>query len=160
MPHDARLLPDLLPYLLQRASYLVTRQFHRHLQLNGVSVSRWRMLAWLSENQPYSVNQLAEQLMLRQPTVTKLIDDAVRDGLVKKTVDRTDARRIEVRLRAKGRRLAEDLKERARRAEADFIGSFGRARTDDVKNILRSLIDYAQSNDPEKALVEPRYRRR
>jgi DNA-binding MarR family transcriptional regulator len=118
-------LQDLLPYLLQRSSYLVTRRFHRTLQLSGVSVSRWRMLVCLFENEPYTVNQLAEQLMLRQPSVTILVDNGVNDGLLKKNSDPADGRRVQVRLSKAGHKLAESLKVEARQAEADFIRSIG-----------------------------------
>lgn len=137
-------LRDLLPYLLQRASFLVTRAFHRQLQLSGVSVSRWRMLAWLSEHEPYSVSELAEQLMLRQPTVTRLVRDAVADGLVLKTPDPADARRAQIRLTPGGRRLVASLWRQARAAEAAIIADHGPEHTAAVKDALRRLIDDAE----------------
>jgi len=152
MPKNESFLQDLLPYLLQRSSYLVTRRFHRTLQLSGVSVSRWRMLAWLSENEPYTVNQLAEQLMLRQPSVTILVDNAVDDGLLEKHSDPADGRRVRVRLSQAGRKLAESLKGQARQAEEDLIRNIGHTQVQDAKKVLRTLIESAEVESMNTAI--------
>lgn len=133
-------LSELLPYLLQRASFLVTEEFHKNLRLNGVSVSRWRMLAWLSENQPFSINDLSQQLMLKQPSVTTLVDRAVQDGLLRKTTDKNDGRRVLVTLTRRGERLASELKKSALDAERLLEESLGSERSIAVKSELRKLI--------------------
>lgn len=148
-PATSGFLEDLLPYLLQRASFLITREFHRTLALNQVSVSRWRLLAWLSEHQPFSVGELSEQLMLRQPTVTKLVNDAVADGLVRKQVAAQDRRRLEISLTPTGRKLVTRLKREARHAEQATVATYaglagdGAAEEDiaELKARLKRLIE-------------------
>ncbi|MCA1300619.1 MarR family winged helix-turn-helix transcriptional regulator [Stappia indica] len=110
---EDKILPDLLPYLLQRASFLVTREFHRKLQLGKVPPNRWRMMVWLSENQPYSISDLTDRLMLKQPSVTQLVDNAIRDGLVRKDSDPDDARRTVITLTEEGEELVARIRERA-----------------------------------------------
>ena len=138
---DAGFLRDLLPYLLQRASFLVTREFHRTLALNQVPVSRWRLLAFLAEHQPFSIGELSEQLMLKQPTVTKLVNDAERDGLIRKQIDPGDNRRLNISLAPKGRALVERLMAEARHAEARTIERSGGAEVAELKFRLKELID-------------------
>lgn len=138
-------LRDLLPYLLQRTSHLVTRRFHEALRLKNVSVSRWRMLAWLAEHQPATINELTEHLMLRQPTVTQLVNDAVRAGIVTKSSDGQDKRRQNVSLTPSGVRLAEDLKREAAAAEAHTMASFGADGLDELKRRLRQVIDHFET---------------
>ena len=104
------------------------------------------MLAWLSENEPYTVNQLAEQLMLRQPSVTTLVDNGVNDGLLEKTSDPADGRRVQVRLSKAGHKLAESLKGQARQAEVDIIESIGQTQVQEAKNVLRKLIECAEED--------------
>ncbi len=136
-----RFLEKLLPYLLQRASFLVTEQFHQHLKLNGVSVSRWRLLAWLSDYKRSTINELTDNLMLKQPTVTRLVDAAVKDGLVTKAAGREDGRRVYVSLTAAGEKLIEQLKSDASEAEAK-IGEIGDLKAiDRLKKNLVEIID-------------------
>ena len=146
MSNDEPFLQDLLPYLLQRASFVVTRRFHQHLRLYNVSASRWRLLAWLSEHQPCSINQLTEQLMLRQPSVSNLVDKSVEDGLVVKVPSAVDARRLEIRLSAAGAELVDDLKKQARLAEAEFVSRLGDEKAGEIKERLRELIQFAESD--------------
>lgn len=135
-----KFLPDLLPYLLQRASFLVTRRFHSEMRLKGISVSRWRMLAWLSENQPATISDLTDHLMLKQPTVTRLVDQAAVDGLVRKDDDAVDGRRIQVSLTARGRALALKLRNEARAADKHLVDRLGEKRAAALKSDLRQVI--------------------
>lgn len=135
-----KFLPDLLPYLLQRASFLVTRRFHSEMRLKGISVSRWRMLGWLSENQPVTVSDLTDHLMLKQPTVTRLVDQAAQDGLVRKDDDAADGRRILVTLTATGRALALKLRDEARAADRLLVDRLGEERAAAFKSDLRQVI--------------------
>lgn len=104
---------ELVPYLLQRASYLATQEFYRKLQLNDISRNCWRMLAWLSENQPYSALELTDRLMIAQPSVTQLVNNATKDGLICKTIDPKDKRRVQIVLTKKGEQLVTKLKKKA-----------------------------------------------
>ena len=135
-----KFLPDLMPYLLQRASFLVTRRFHAEMRLKGISVSRWRMLGWLSENQPATISDLTDHLMLKQPTVTRLVDQAAQDALVRKEADTVDARRIRVSLTGKGRALALALREDARAADRLLVDRLGKERAAAFKSDLRKVI--------------------
>lgn len=135
-----KFLPDLLPYLLQRASYLVTRRFHSEMRLKGISVSRWRMLGWLSENQPATVSDLTDHLMLKQPTVTRLVDQAARDGLVRKASDAGDGRRTLVSLTDSGQALALKLRDDARAADKHLVDRLGEKRAAAFKRDLRDVI--------------------
>lgn len=136
-----KILPDLLPYLLQRASHVVTNEFHRKLRLEKMHPNRWRMLIWLSENQPYSISELTDRLMLKQPSVTQIVDSAVRDGLVRKTPDKNDARSIRITLTAEGEEIVAELRERALAARAHLETLLGPDLTRRLSACLQETID-------------------
>jgi len=141
-----KFLDNLLPYLLQRASFVITKQFHAHLKLNGVGVSRWRLLAWLSEREGSSINELTNQLMLKQPTVTRLVDNAVRDKLVLKNADEKDGRRVFVTLTKTGKKLIAGLKQDALDAESWINNNYGpKAVTHLKKNLLEILVQFDET---------------
>jgi DNA-binding MarR family transcriptional regulator len=140
-----KLLNELLPYLLQRASFLVTQQFHDILKLNDVSVSRWRMLAWLSENEPCSITDLTRELMLKQPSVTRLVEAARKEGLVDTRQDKHDRRRVHVTLSAGGRDLIKKLKHSARVSDDVIVEGLGKKRALQIKKTLHQIIDHYET---------------
>ena len=140
-----KILNELLPYLLQRASFLVTRQFHEILKLNEISVSRWRMMAWLSENEPCSITDLTKELMLKQPSVTRLVEAARKDGLVDTSQDDDDRRRVHVTLSQEGRRLITELRKSARASDQTIVDSLGKSRASQVKKTLHQIIDHYET---------------
>jgi MarR family transcriptional regulator, organic hydroperoxide resistance regulator len=137
-----KLLNELLPYLLQRASYLVTQQFHETLKLNEISVGRWRMMAWLSENEPCSITDLTKELMLKQPSVTRMVEAARKDGLVDTRQDEEDRRRVHVTLSPEGRRLIDELRTSARASDQIMVDSLGKSRSGQIKKTLHQIIDH------------------
>src|SRR4051794_4153706 len=88
----ARFIDDYLLYLLARASHVVSTEFHEQLRRRGISVPVWRVLASLIGSTGETVTGLAEVCLLQQPTMTKLLDRMVRDGLVKRSQDTRDRR--------------------------------------------------------------------
>jgi DNA-binding MarR family transcriptional regulator len=140
-----KLLDDLMSYLLQRASFLVTKQFHDILKLRDVSVSRWRMLVWLSENEPCSISSLTSELMLKQPSVTRLVEAARVDGLVNTRQDDLDRRRVHVTLSPAGKALINELKVSARTSDQAIVDSLGKSRANQIRKTLHQIIDHFEN---------------
>src|SRR5690349_16970099 len=108
---------DYLLYLLARASAGASTQFHAIVKEKGLSVLEWRVLGQLASG-PATVSMLAERALSQQPTLTKVLDRMVADGLVVRLGDTVDRRRVLLRLTEKGRRLAAELVPLAREHEA------------------------------------------
>jgi DNA-binding MarR family transcriptional regulator len=85
--------------------------------------------------------------MLKQPTVTKLVNDAERDGLVRKSTDPTDKRRLVISLTPVGRRLALRLMAEARKAEDRTTDNIGQQEITRLKARLKKLIDDFDPSD-------------
>ena len=133
---------ERLSYLLQRASFLVTREFLETLKLKDISVPRWRMMVWLPENQPCTITDLTEELMLKQPSVTRLVEAARQEGIVQTVHDQRDRRRVNVTLTPAGTMLVEELKKSARAADQNIIGGLGAEQAADVKKNLQQIIQH------------------
>jgi DNA-binding MarR family transcriptional regulator len=97
-PRRKPFVDDYLSYLLARASLVVSSQFHRRVEENGLTVPVWRVLATLSGDDGLSVSRLAEIVLEKQPTVTKIIDRMEAEGFVKRRED-DDDRRLKTMLR-------------------------------------------------------------
>lgn len=120
--------PDLA-LLLEQAQRRVSRALDRALGEVGASAEQWRVLARLSDEAGRPIGELAQDLSMNPPTMTKLIDRMVAAGLVQRIVDAEDNRRVLVvitdtglalhgKLSAKASAFHEDLTETLSAREA------------------------------------------
>ncbi len=129
-----------LPYLLARASHLISGQFHEHLAARKVPIMQWRVMAALWDA-PKSAREVAEISLQKQPTVSKLLERMARQGLLRREPDPTDRRRIVVSLSPRGRAIAGPLIEAARRHERAVLEPFGEANATALVAALQRLVD-------------------
>jgi DNA-binding MarR family transcriptional regulator len=135
-----RFIDGYLAYLLARASHQVSREFHAQLRPQGLSVAQWRVLAALSDSGGVSLTELAEIVLFKQPTLTKVIDRMERDGWVKRLIDRADRRRLRIVITARGAAVVSGLLSKAKSHEAAVLASYSSAEIDNLKRILRQLL--------------------
>lgn len=139
-PSGPRFIDDYLLYLLARASHVVSGEFHEQLRRRAVSVPVWRVLASLIGSGGETVTGLAEVCLLQQPTMTKLLDRMVRDGLVRRAQDSRDRRVVRVLLTARGEALAAELARAARAHEADLLARFPEIESMGLKDLLHAIV--------------------
>ena len=103
---------DLSQYL----SFLLARA-HRHMRM-GISESigrsaadqefteeHWRILHVLSDEQGRSMGELADRVLLNGPALTKNIDKLVSRGLVQRSADDYDSRKVLIFITDRGIKL-------------------------------------------------------
>ena len=132
---------DYLLYLLARVSHVLSGEFHQQLRRRSVGVPVWRVLASLSGSRGETVTGLAEVCLLQQPTMTKLLDRMVRDGLVTRAQDARDRRVVRVALTSKGEALAEELIRAARQHEINVLARYPEMDSVRLKALLRSVLE-------------------
>lgn len=130
---------NYLLYLLGRASEQASAQFHAIVKARGISVPEWRVVGQLSSG-PSTISHLADRALTQQPTMTKVIDRMVAEGLVVRLEDTADRRRVSVRLTEKGQRLAAELIPLAKEHEARVLAGYGPREAAALKRALKTLI--------------------
>lgn len=133
-------VPNYLPYLLARASHLISAEFHSHLATKGVPVPVWRVLACLYDGDGVSIGRLADLTLHKQPTLTKVIDRLEEDGLVKRQAATGDRRQTLVFITDKGRDMVSGLVTDARVHEHTVTASYTTQEMATLKRVLRTLI--------------------
>ena len=141
VPDGVRFIDSYLLYLLARASHQISSEFHDQLRRRGVSIPVWRVLGSLLGSEGETVTGLAETCLLQQPTMTKLLDRMVRDGLVKRVPDLRDRRVVRVVLTPRGEALAEELAVAARQHEAEVIARHPDTEGPAIKSLLRAILE-------------------
>lgn len=127
--------------LLARATHLLAESFQEQVKGHGFPVTEWRVLAALSERDGVPMTALAEQVLFKQPTLTKAIDRMERAQLVQRRTPSEDRRLTLVHLTERGRRLVAPLVARARQHDAAVNRTFGEAQSRELAAALRRFID-------------------
>jgi 3-hydroxy-9,10-secoandrosta-1,3,5(10)-triene-9,17-dione monooxygenase reductase component len=131
---------DYLLYLLARASSLASAEFHAELARLGVPVPMWRILAILSGSEGHPVGEIAARALLKQPTVTKIVDRLQDLGYVVRKPGVGDRRRVLVEITPSGEELVASLIERAKEHEDRLLGAQTPAEAEILKRVLQQLI--------------------
>ncbi len=136
-----RELSEYLAYLLASA--------HRHMRI-GLSQSisdeefteeHWRILSVLSDERGRSMGELAELVLLNGPALTKTIDRLVSRGVVQRSADVSDNRKVLVFISDLGLEVVARLKERVDAHHTSIEEALGPRKTSQLKRLLESFIE-------------------
>lgn len=136
-----RFVDGYLAALLAQASHLISSEFHVEVRRAGLSVPEWRVLATLADGREITVGQLAAITVIKQPTLTRLLDRMVERGHVERVPHATDRRYTPIRVTAAGTRLVARLIEQARAHERRVLEPFGLQQAEALKLSLQRIID-------------------
>ena len=136
-----RFVDDYLAALLAQASHLISSEFHEVVRSHGLSVSEWRVLASLAGSEPISIGRLAEVAVLKQPTVTRMLDRMEARQQVERIAHDADRRVTLVRITPAGSKMVSHLIALARGHEARVLEPFGLQRAENLKATLRRIIE-------------------
>ena len=134
---------DYTLYLLARASELASAEFHAELAALGVPVPVWRVLAVLSGGES-SVGRLASACLIKQPTMTKLLDRMATEGLVERRRGEGDGRAVRVALTEAGRARAAALIPLARAHEARLLSEAPEGDAAALRRALKAFIAHRE----------------
>jgi len=142
MPGD-RFVDSYLGYLLGQANHALYKDFDAQVRARGLSSIEWRVLATLHDGDPLTVSQLAQEVLSKQPTVTKLVQRMADQGWVALHADAADQRRTLVKATPAGRRLVKPLVEAAREHEARVLRSLGATEKAALRKLLEKITQHA-----------------
>ena len=92
---------------LTRAQRYAAQGLSRLLAEDGCTLDQWRMLRVLADGEGHLMGEVAAELLLAQPTLTRVVDGLVDRALVYRRASDADGRKVAVHLSRQGRtRLA------------------------------------------------------
>jgi DNA-binding MarR family transcriptional regulator len=141
VPTGTSFARNYLAYLLARASFVVSCEFHPKLKKWQLSVPEWRVLACLMDVEGLSVGELAAMALMKQPGLTKVLDRMERDQLLNRRNTTADRRRVTIHLTAKGRARARPVQQAAQAHEAELLKQFTAEQRATIKSALDLLIN-------------------
>jgi DNA-binding MarR family transcriptional regulator len=132
-------LDSYLPYLLNRAGARIAAAFSEEVRPLGATLQMWRVLAALRERDGRRMGDLSETTSIEVSTLTRLVDNMEKKGLVARRRDAGDARAVLLHATAAGRRLTRRILPIAERYEAVALAGFSVSEAATLKAGLRRL---------------------
>jgi DNA-binding MarR family transcriptional regulator len=111
------LFDDFLPHLVVRLAYQLNNDLVEKLRIEGINVTRWRILAVLAMGDGITINEIKDRAMMQQSALSRALSRMVKEGYVRRVVRREDARCAGIYLTDRGRALFDTLNVVVRRRE-------------------------------------------
>ena len=140
-------LDSYLPYLLNRAGARIATAFNDEVRPLGATLQIWRVLAALREQDGRRMGDLSDTTSIEVSTLTRLVDNMEKKGLVARQRDPEDARAVVLNVTPAGRRLTARILPIAERYEAVALAGFSAGEAEILKAALRRL--YANMDELE-----------
>lgn len=141
---------EYLFYLVSQTARQRELRFDRGAASLGLSLTRLRTLAVIRRIENCSMNDLALFTGVDRTTLTRAVDQLVRDGLVERWSPARDRRRVNVALSAKGEALHADAFKRLAMANRGALDKLGEAEIRQAARVLQQVLR-AVMEDPLEA---------
>lgn len=132
-------IENYFSYSLAAAHRNVHKNLNGKLKELGIQVEAWRVLEVLSAREDHTMGELAGVVLMNPPTLTKLVDRMVSDGLVHRQIAQTDHRRVQLALTNLGRAQVATLRKFAKAQNDEILQKLGPKKTQLLKEALDSL---------------------
>ena len=139
---------DNIPLLMR-----LLRTKFREKRIGDLTMAQFRTLAFVDANQGPSLSDVAGQIGLSLPSMSKLVDALVSRTLITRSEHGQDRRRISLALTGEGKR---ELDEAYRHTQSFFAEKFSEL-TDDERNQIAGAIDIMKdlfALNPKISLLE------
>jgi DNA-binding MarR family transcriptional regulator len=129
---------DWIGFRLRMAQIASFQSFARHTQSVGLSPGRFAALILIDRNSGISQTALARAIGSDKSTLTPVLDNLVKRGLISRTRTRSDRRLYQLSLTDEGRKVVRAMQECAERHEAELDAIVGpRERAQFVRTLRK-----------------------
>ena len=144
-------------YLMRMSINRVLPQMEALFQDQELTFSQWTTLVALHDGRITTAGDLAHNICHDAGSLTRLIDQMVKRGLVTRLRSESDRRVVTLGLTARGRALVEALAPRVMNFWNDLLAGFSHAEVDTLIALLTRLVfateDKRRGAKPSKLLI-------
>lgn len=138
-------LAAYLPYLVNRVARVMLRGVDEKFQKHGLTVSKWRILAVLSDRGTCRFGELAELTSIEPATLNRFVGALSKEGLIKRRRSTSDARAVRIGLTERGEAVFTATLPWALDVENQMIQGLSADDIDQLKRMLSVM--YANVHD-------------
>jgi MarR family transcriptional regulator, organic hydroperoxide resistance regulator len=129
-----------LSYSLATAHRKVHGSLSKRLKEFNVQVEAWRVMEVLEAGNNLTMGDLAEAVLMNPPTLTKLVDRMVSDGIVHRRMASIDQRQVNLILTDLGKKRVQQIREQAQLEDDAILNKLGSEKADLLHRILGELV--------------------
>jgi DNA-binding MarR family transcriptional regulator len=133
-----------LPYLVNKTATLINVRLQAILDAHGLTLTHWRVLAFLASQDGLTVGALAEATMTEQSTLSRSLRALEQRGFVARASSDIDNRALHVHLEAVGRKAFDEMLKEALALEAGFTKGISAKDLDVARSVLLRIIESSQ----------------
>lgn len=133
-------MKNQLAYLIASLNRQFEADLAERLRPGGVAVEQYRILDVLDAREPRAMGEIAAEALIETPTLTKIIDKMVTEGLVFRAPDPDDRRRVLVLTTPEGRALFKGLRGVSQAQERRIAELLEAEKAAELKSLLRELL--------------------
>jgi DNA-binding MarR family transcriptional regulator len=112
--------------------------------------SRIRALAFLEDNPSACLSDVADHLIVGAPTASKLVEDLVTRGLLGRTADPSDRRRVTLRVTAAGRKALRTAARPGQERLSAVLAQLSAEEVERVRSGMETLLPLLIAAGPER----------
>lgn len=129
-----------LPMQLMLAREAVMQRFRPHLNAHGLTDQQWRIIRALNEVPELEIVELGKRCCLHAASLSRILPNMERDGLLSRRANKDDQRRVIVSLTAGGRRLFEIVAPKSEAIYAALARDIGVQKLEQIYTLLDDVI--------------------
>lgn len=140
MSNSEKPIESYISYAVAAAHRKLHVELSQRLKELNVQVETWRVLQSLRASEELTMRELADIVLMNPPTLTKLVDRMVADGLVQRQLASEDHRRVNLVLTDIGLELSNNIAERVEAQNDRIIQEMGPDRAKMLREALAALM--------------------
>lgn len=133
-------MKDQLAYMIASINRQLEDELEERLRPGGVPIEQYRILEVLDASEPVAMGEIAQQSLIEAPTLTKIIDKMVAEGLVYRAPDPNDRRRVLILTAAGGKALFKRLRGVSTAQEQRIVDLLEGEKAAALRSLLKELI--------------------
>lgn len=130
---------DQISYVLAAAHRRATQGLTARLKKHGVQVEAWRVMELLDGELRLTMGELAKAALINPPTLSKLVDRMVSDGLVHRQIAAEDHRQINLLLTDLGRMRMLQIRDEITEQDQEFLANMDGEDSQRLLELLAKL---------------------
>ena len=148
MPNNQFKKSELYSFITGKASTAIARRLQKNFKLAGldITIEQWSVLYHLWKEDGQSQQQLCDATFRDKPSITRLVDNLEKLGLVKRTANKNDRRINKICLTPDAEKLQVQTMEVANQTLNEALQGVTNGQVEIAKEVLQMV--YENLNNP------------